>query len=75
MLRALVIVLHSKISALSLFSLIKGALIHHSEYCNTDGTEASHMHSKDDLNFQRGYEWWLMVEAKKACLLCWPRYV
>ena len=23
------------------------------------------MHSKDDLNYERGYEWWLMVEAKK----------
>ncbi|XP_052772660.1 galactocerebrosidase-like [Mya arenaria] len=32
---------------------------------STDGTEASHMHSSDDENYQRGYEWWLMVEAKK----------
>ncbi|XP_056620631.1 galactocerebrosidase [Triplophysa dalaica] len=31
----------------------------------TDGTEPSHMHTKDDLNFFRGYEWWLMKEAKK----------
>ncbi|XP_026147349.1 galactocerebrosidase [Carassius auratus] len=31
----------------------------------TDGTEPSHMHSKDDHNFFRGYEWWLMKEAKK----------
>jgi galactosylceramidase len=23
------------------------------------------MHSEDDLDFERGYEWWLMVEAKK----------
>jgi len=22
------------------------------------------MHTKDDLNYQRGYEWWLMSEAK-----------
>eukprot|EP00026_Physarum_polycephalum_P004247 Phypoly_transcript_04264.p1 GENE.Phypoly_transcript_04264~~Phypoly_transcript_04264.p1 ORF type:complete len:644 (+),score=82.58 Phypoly_transcript_04264:225-2156(+) len=32
---------------------------------STDGTEASHMHTRDDLNYERGYEWWLMVEAKK----------
>eukprot|EP01060_Flectonema_neradi_P019629 TRINITY_DN2686_c0_g1_i1.p1 TRINITY_DN2686_c0_g1~~TRINITY_DN2686_c0_g1_i1.p1 ORF type:complete len:815 (+),score=136.15 TRINITY_DN2686_c0_g1_i1:200-2644(+) len=30
-----------------------------------DGTEPSHMHSKDDYDVTRGYEWWLMVEAKK----------
>jgi galactosylceramidase len=32
---------------------------------STDGTESSHMHSKDDLNYNRGYEWWLLSEAKK----------
>ena len=32
---------------------------------STDGTEPSHMHSRDDLNCSRGYEWWLMTEAKK----------
>ncbi|XP_071947149.1 galactocerebrosidase-like isoform X2 [Antedon mediterranea] len=32
---------------------------------STDGTESSHMHSPDDENYQRGYEWWLMKEAKK----------
>jgi hypothetical protein len=32
---------------------------------STDGSESSHMHSRDDLNFTRGYEWWLMQEAKK----------
>ncbi|XP_022338081.2 galactocerebrosidase-like isoform X1 [Crassostrea virginica] len=32
---------------------------------STDGTESSHMHHPDDLNFQRGYEWWLLKEAKK----------
>jgi len=32
---------------------------------STDGSEPSHMHTRDDLNFQRGYEWWLMREAKK----------
>ncbi|XP_030069927.1 galactocerebrosidase isoform X2 [Microcaecilia unicolor] len=31
----------------------------------TDGTEPSHMHYEDDENFFRGYEWWLMKEAKK----------
>ena len=24
------------------------------------------MHTSDDENYQRGYEWWLMVEAKKV---------
>ncbi len=32
---------------------------------STQGSEPSHMHAKDDLNFSRGYEWWLMSEAKK----------
>ncbi|XP_068194159.1 galactocerebrosidase isoform X2 [Antennarius striatus] len=31
----------------------------------TDGTEASHMHYENDENYFRGYEWWLMKEAKK----------
>ncbi|XP_077766387.1 galactocerebrosidase isoform X4 [Canis aureus] len=31
----------------------------------TDGTEPSHMHYALDENFFRGYEWWLMKEAKK----------
>ncbi|XP_072130612.1 galactocerebrosidase isoform X1 [Mobula birostris] len=31
----------------------------------TDGTEPSHMHYEDDKNYFRGYEWWLMKEAKK----------
>ncbi|XP_056090978.1 galactocerebrosidase [Rhinichthys klamathensis goyatoka] len=31
----------------------------------TDGTEPSHMHNEDDENYFRGYEWWLMREAKK----------
>uniref|UniRef100_A0A8C7T4C3 Galactocerebrosidase n=1 Tax=Oncorhynchus mykiss TaxID=8022 RepID=A0A8C7T4C3_ONCMY len=30
-----------------------------------DGTEPSHMHYENDENFFRGYEWWLMREAKK----------
>lgn len=32
---------------------------------STDGSEPSHMHSREDENYQRGYEWWLMKEAKK----------
>lgn len=32
---------------------------------STDGSEPSHMHTRADLNFNRGYEWWLMLEAKK----------
>merc|ERR1711871_329665 len=32
---------------------------------STDGTESSHMHSANDLNFRRGYEWWLMQRAKE----------
>ena len=32
---------------------------------STDGTEPSHMHTADDENYQRGYEWSTMVEAKK----------
>lgn len=23
------------------------------------------MHSEDDLSYQRGWEWWLLAEAKK----------
>jgi galactosylceramidase len=32
---------------------------------STQGSEPSHMHSKDEVNCRRGYEWWLMREAKK----------
>ena len=32
---------------------------------STDGTESSHMHSADDENYERGFEWRLMVEAKR----------
>jgi hypothetical protein len=31
---------------------------------STDGAEKSHMHSRTDLNCDRGYEWWLMEQAK-----------
>ena len=44
---------------------------------STEGTEASHMHTAEDENYQRGYEWWLMKEAKKrnpdikvGCVIC-----
>ena len=32
---------------------------------STEATEASHMHTRDDQNYNRGYEWWLMTEAQK----------
>ena len=32
---------------------------------STQGSEPSHMHSREDENYSRGYEWWLMNEAKK----------
>jgi hypothetical protein len=31
---------------------------------STDGAEKSHMHTRTDLNCDRGYEWWLMEQAK-----------
>jgi hypothetical protein len=48
-----------------------------SDMNSTDGSEASHMRTPDDLNCNRGYEWWLMKEAKarnpdiKLIGLCW----
>ncbi|XP_067656755.1 galactocerebrosidase-like [Haliotis asinina] len=32
---------------------------------SSEGTEATHMRSPDDQNYTRGYEWWMMKEAKK----------
>ncbi len=32
---------------------------------STQGSEPSHMHTRNDLNFYRGYEWWMLSEAKK----------
>ena len=32
---------------------------------STQGSEPSHMHSRNDLNYSRGYEWWIMSEARK----------
>ena len=31
---------------------------------STQGSMSSHMHTRDDLNYQRGYMWWIMREAK-----------
>ena len=31
----------------------------------TQGSEPTHMRTATDQNYQRGYEWWLMKEAKK----------
>lgn len=36
-----------------------------SDVNSTDGSEPSHMRSASDHNYERGYEWWLMVEARK----------
>lgn len=35
------------------------------EVNSTDGIELTHMRSREDENYQRGYEWWLMTEAKR----------
>src|ERR1035441_3405249 len=32
---------------------------------STDGSEPSHMRARNDHDYTRGYEWWLMVEAHK----------
>jgi galactosylceramidase len=31
----------------------------------TQGSMPSHMHTRDDLNYSRGYMWWVIAEAKK----------
>jgi len=31
---------------------------------STDGAESSHMHTASDQNYNRGYEWWLMEQAR-----------
>lgn len=31
---------------------------------STEGSEPSHMHTRNDENYQRGFEWWLMEQAK-----------
>lgn len=32
---------------------------------STQGSMPSHMHTRDDLNYDRGYTWWVMTEAHK----------
>jgi len=32
---------------------------------STQGSMPSHMRTRDDLNYQRGYMWWILKEAKK----------
>ena len=32
---------------------------------STQGSMPSHMHTRDDLDYTRGYTWWVMREAKK----------
>jgi galactosylceramidase len=32
---------------------------------STQGSMPSHMHTREDLNFHRGYTWWILREAKK----------
>lgn len=32
---------------------------------STQGSMPSHMHTRDDLNYQRGYTWWVLGEAKR----------
>ena len=54
-----------------LFKPAYGAALQHlkvevgADVNSTDGSEPSHMRSRDDHDFTRGYEWWLMVEAHK----------
>lgn len=45
--------------------LIKGWFPFSFALSHADGTEPSHMHYALDENYFRGYEWWLMKEAKK----------
>jgi len=32
---------------------------------STQGAMPSHMHARDDLNYSRGYTWWVMAEARR----------
>lgn len=54
-----------------LFKPNYGASLHHlkveigGDINSTDGSQPSHMRTRDDENYHRGYEWWLMTEAKK----------
>ena len=51
-------------SARSLPKFFKRSVSNHDLF--TDGVESSHMHTEDEANYHRGYEWWLMTEAKKV---------
>jgi hypothetical protein len=54
-----------------------------SDMDSTDGAKSSHMHTATDENYNRGYEWWLMEQAKarnpdiKLAALAWgaPHWV
>ena len=54
-----------------LFKPHYGAALQHlkvevgSDVNSTDGAEPSHMRSRGDHDYTRGYEWWLMEEARK----------
>jgi hypothetical protein len=54
-----------------LFKPAYGAALQHlkvevgADVNSTDGSEPSHMRTRDDHDYTRGYEWWLMVEARK----------
>ena len=54
-----------------IFKPYYGASLHHfkveigGDTNSTWGSEPSHMHSRNDENYNRGYEWWLMKEARK----------
>ncbi len=53
-------------SAASLVPHVHAAVEIGGDAQSTDGSEPSHMHNASEApNFQRGYEWWLMTEAKK----------
>jgi hypothetical protein len=53
-----------------LFKPYYGASLQHlkvevgSDSNSTDGSEPSHMRSRTDANYDRGYEWWLMEQAR-----------
>ena len=54
-----------------LFKPRYGAAFHHlkveigGDVNSTDGCEPSHMHARGDEDYRRGYEWWLMQEARR----------
>lgn len=49
----------------ALSSAINGEFPFSFAFSHSDGTEPSHMHYALEENYFRGYEWWLMKEAKK----------